>query len=528
MSDSQALAQSARAWPFEQARQVIERLKRRPKDQVIFETGYGPSGLPHIGTFGEVARTTMVRHAFEVLTDGKVKTRLISFSDDMDGMRKVPPNLPNQEMLKAHLGMPVSRVPDPFGTHESFAAHNNARLRAFLDSFGFQYEFYSAAAQYSSGAFDATLLRMLERFDAIMAIMLPTLGEERRETYSPFLPISPKTGRVLQVPTLERNVAKGTIVFRDEDGERIETPVTGGRVKVQWRADWALRWTALDVDYEMSGKDLIDSVRVSSQIVKALGGVPPETFNYELFLDENGQRISKTKGNGIAVEDWLRYAPQESLSLYQFVKPKTAKRLYFDVIPKAVDDYLACLEAYFRQSPAEQLENPAWHIHAGHPPHRRTPVSFGLLLNLVSAAHAETKEHLWRFITKYAPGETPQNNPFLDYLVAHAIIYYEDFVKPAKRFRPPTDKERAALEDLARRLRALPGDADAETIQNEIYAVGKDHAFEPLRDWFKALYEVLLGQEQGPRFGTFVAIFGRAETLALIEKGLQGALVKAA
>jgi len=543
MSEQSTLAQIAKAWPFEQARAVVERLKKRPKDVVLFETGYGPSGLPHIGTFGEVARTSMVRHAFRVLTDDKIPTRLVAFSDDMDGMRKIPPNVPNRELLEPHMGKPLTDVPDPFGTHPSFAAHNNARLRDFLDSFGFEYEFLSSTEQYRSGRFDETLLKMLDRYDAIMAIMLPTLGPDRRATYSPFLPVSPKTGRVLQVPTLARDFSKGTIVFEDEDGEKTEIPVTGGNVKIQWKPDWALRWTALDVDYEMAGKDLIDSVKVSSQICRALGGTPPDGFNYELFLDENGERISKTRGNGLAVEEWLRYAPQESLSLYQFQKPKTAKRLYFDVIPKAVDEYLAHLESYPGQAPGEQMENPVWHIHNGAPPAPEastqfapatnaaatSAITFALLLNLVSAANAETKAHLWKFIGKYAPGASPQTHPRLDQLCGFALAYYEDFVKPSKRFRAASEKERAAFLDLIAKLDALPADcADGALIQNEVFEVGKAHAFDPLRDWFKALYEVLLGQEQGPRFGSFAAIFGVRETAALMRQALAGELVKAA
>ncbi|HWA00625.1 MAG TPA: lysine--tRNA ligase [Caulobacterales bacterium] len=541
MSDA-ALAQSAKAWPFEQARMVIERLKKTPKDVVIFETGYGPSGLPHIGTFGEVARTSMVRHAFRVLTDDKIKTRLIAFSDDMDGFRKVPTNVPNQEMLAANLHLPLTKVPDPFGCHESFAHHNNAQLRSFLDGFGFDYEFMSSTEAYKSGRFDETLLTMLDRYDQVMAIMLPTLGEDRRATYSPFLPISPKTGRVLQVPTLARNFAKGTIVFEDEDGEKIEIPVTGGNVKIQWKPDWALRWTALGVDYEMAGKDLIDSVQQSSKICRALGGAPPEGFNYELFLDENGEKISKSKGNGLTIEEWLKYAPPESLSLYMYQKPKTAKRLFFDVIPKAVDEYIAFLDAYPGQGEAEQMENPVWHIHSGKPPEPEmraqyqanasvaaASITFALLLNLVSAANAETKDQLWRFIAKYAPGSSPATHPRLDRLCGYAIAYFEDFVKPTKKFRAATDKERAAFEDLIARFDALPAEmTDAETIQNEVYAVGKAHAFEPLRDWFKALYEVLLGQEQGPRFGSFAAIFGLRETTALMRRALKGELTEAA
>ena len=371
-ADPIAALADARAWPFEEARRLIARLDKLKggKDKtVIFETGYGPSGLPHIGTFGEVARTSMVRHAFEVLTEGKRATRLICFSDDMDGLRKVPGNVPNQEMLQAYLNKPLTRVPDPFGKFESFAHHNNAMLRDFLDRFGFAYEFMSATEAYTSGLFDETLMQMLKVYDKVMDIILPTLGPERRATYSPFLPVCPRTGRVLQVPMIERHPKKGTIVYLDpETGEKVETLVTGGRVKCQWKADWAMRWTALGVDYEMAGKDLIESVTLSSKICKALGGMPPEGFNYELFLDDKGEKVSKSKGNGLTIDEWLRYANPESLSLFMFQKPKTAKRLYFDVIPRAVDEYLQLLAAYPGQGDRERLDNPVWHIHAGEPP----------------------------------------------------------------------------------------------------------------------------------------------------------------
>ncbi|MBQ1543087.1 MAG: lysine--tRNA ligase [Caulobacteraceae bacterium] len=543
------LAREAKAWPFEQARALLARVLRiRLSDQerdlavalidggkadeavktlpalqapVVFETGYGPSGLPHIGTFGEVARTTMVRAAFRALTDDAFSTRLIAFSDDMDGLRKVPPNVPNGELLAEDLGKPLTVVRDPFGEYDSFAAHNNARLRAFLDGFGFEYEFMSSTACYKSGRFDEALLTALARFDAIQKIMLPTLGEERRATYSPFLPISPRTGKVLQVPTLERHVDRGTIVFADEDGTLTEIPVTGGQVKMQWKPDWGMRWTALGVDYEMSGKDLIDSVKASNQICKVLGGTPPEGFNYELFLDENNQKISKTKGNGLTMEDWLRYGAPESLAYYMFQSPKSAKRLYFDVIPKAADEYLQQLDAYPRQEPQQQLGNPVWHVHTGRPPQWGSPVSFSLLLNVVSAANASDKDILWGFLSRYIPGATPESQPLLDRLAGFAINYYEDFVRPNKKFRAPDERERAAMQDLLARLKALPADCqDAEAIQNEVYAAGKDAGFEPLRAWFQALYEVLLGQSQGPRFGSFAAIFGLDRTIALIEEKL--------
>jgi lysyl-tRNA synthetase class 1 len=523
---TQELAFAARAWPFEEARKLVERVEAKaahgkPVDTVLFETGYGPSGLPHIGTFGEVARTTWVRRAFESMSD--VKTRLISFSDDMDGLRKVPGNVPNPEILTANLGKPLTSVPDPFGTHESYGAHNNARLRAFLDRFGFEYEFLSATDCYKSGRFDTALLTILEHYEKVRDIVLPTLGADRRATYSPFLPISPDSGRVLQVPVVEWNKKSGTIVY-EEDGRKTEVPVTGGHAKLQWKADWAMRWLALGIDYEMSGKDLIPSVELSSKIVKALGGTPPAGFNYELFLDENGERISKSRGNGLTIDEWLTYGPEESIALFMFQKPRSAKRLYFDVIPKAVDDYIELLKQYRREDndEAKAMENPVWHIRNKKPPHEDYPVSFALLLNLVSASNAQDRNVLWGFIRAYAPDANTANNPGLDRLVGFALRYYEDFVKPQKRYRAPTEKERVALAELATALDAMGGERDAETVQNAVYEIGKKHAFEPLRDWFKALYEVLFGQTQGPRFGSFAALFGCTETAALIRRALAG------
>src|SRR3989440_1135352 len=468
-----ALAEQSTAWPFEEARKIVARLKRQPKDEVIFETGYGPSGLPHIGTFGEVARTTMVRHAFRVLTDDKVKTRLIAFSDDMDGLRKVPDNVPNRDMLAAHLGKPLSRVPDPFSNeYPSFGAANNARLRAFLDRFEFDYEFLSSTDCYMSGRFDAALLRVLERFAAVMDIMLPSLREERAQTYSPFLPISPQTSIVLQVPILAHDARAGTITYEDPDTkERATTLVTGGRAKLQWKPDWAMRWVALGVDYEMAGKDLIDSVKLSGEVCRALGGTPPEGFNYELFLDEQGQKISKSKGNGLTIEEWLRYASPESLSLFMYREPKAAKRLYFDVIPRNVDEYQQFLEAYQRQDVRQQLTNPVWHIHSGNPPQADMPITFTMLLTLVSASNAENAETLWGFIQRYRPGVMPQTHPKLDALVGYAIHYFRDFVLPTKTFREPTEADRTALVDLRDALARLPADATAEQVQDVVYEI---------------------------------------------------------
>jgi len=516
-----------KAWPFEEANKIIKRLGgNKPDKPVIFQTGYGPSGLPHIGTFGEVARTTMVRTAFRVLTGDEIPTRLICFSDDMDGLRKVPDNVPNKEMMETHLGKPLSRVPSPFSDdYPSFAAHNNARLQHFLDQFGFEYEFYSATECYTSGLFDETLLKLLAVYDDVQDIMLPTLGEERRATYSPFLPICPRTGHVLQVPLESHDADAGTVTYRDSDTrELVEVPVTGGQCKLQWKPDWAMRWKALGVDYEMAGKDLIDSVRQSGRICRALGGRPPEGFNYELFLDENGEKISKSRGNGLTIEDWLNYASPESLSLFMYAKPKTAKRLFFDVIPKTVDEYFAHLGGYEGAEIDKQISNPVWHIHAANPPNVDMPVSFSMLLNLVSASNSEDKDVMWGFIGRYAPGASPQTHPKLDELVGYAVRYFEDFVKPTKTFRAPSDLERAALSDLDAQLETLPADADGATIQNVVYEVGKAHPFENLRDWFKGIYQVLLGQDQGPRFGSFIALYGIAETRALIAKGLAGEL----
>ena len=535
VAELRALAEQSNAWPFEEARKIVARLKRGPKDEVIFETGYGPSGLPHIGTFGEVARTTMVRHAFRVLTDDKVKTRLIAFSDDMDGLRKVPDNVPNKDLLTQHLGKPLTQVPDPFGTHPSFGEHNNARLRAFLDTFGFEYEFLSSTQCYGAGRFDATLLKMLARFDDVMAIMLPSLREERAQTYSPFLPIDPKTGIVLQVPVVAHDAKAGTITYED-NGEQIIVPVTGGRCKLQWKPDWAMRWVALGVDYEMAGKDLIDSVKLSGEICRALGAQPPEGFNYELFLDEKGQKISKSKGNGLTIEEWLRYASPESLSLFMYREPKAAKRLYFDVIPRQVDDYQQYLDGYERQDTKQKLGNPVWHIHSGKPPKADMPVTFTMLLTLVSSSNAENAETLWGFIGRYRPGVTPKTHPRLDAMVGYAIQYFRDFVLPQKKFREPSEVERKALTDLRDALSNLSTDATAEHIQNVVYEIGRrepflDHAKKAKDgrpgvslDWFNMLYQVLLGQEKGPRFGSFVAVYGVKNTVDMID----GALARSA
>ena len=521
----QDAAQASKIWAFDEARKTAKRVEKLGLTEVVFETGYGPSGLPHIGTFGEVARTTMVRQAFSLLRPD-VKTRLLCFSDDMDGLRKVPDNIPNGDMLTPHLEKPLTAVPDPFGTHDSFGAHNNARLMAFLDDFGFDYHFISATQMYQSGAFDATLLKVLENYDKVQTIILPTLGEERRRTYSPFLPICPETGRVLMVAIEPVDAAAGLVRYTHPDsGATIETPVTGGACKLQWKADWAMRWAALRVDYEMAGKDLSESVKLSSRITQALGHTPPEGFSYELFLDDKGEKISKSKGNGLTIEEWLTYAPPESLSLYMFQNPRKAKRLFFDVIPKAVDEYITFVDKYAAMDEAQKLTNPAHHIHNGAVPDSASPVSFALLLNLVSASNAENKDVLWGFIDTYAPGTNAETHPFLDHLTDYALAYYRDFVAPHKTYRAASAEEEIALRDLLARLESLPPSADGETIQTEVYAAGMAHFEDNLRGWFQALYEILLGQSQGPRFGSFAALYGLSKSCALIEDGLAGTLV---
>ena len=533
-TDLISAARVSKAWPFQEAQKLLRRYPdgRKPDGlPVLFETGYGPSGLPHIGTFQEVLRTTLVRRAFETLIGAKPedgRTRLIAFSDDMDGLRKVPDNVPNRALLVANLGKPLTRVPNPFATdHDSFAAHNNAMLRAFLDRFGFDYEFKSSSECYVSGAFDDALRQVLRKNDAILDIMLPTLREERRQTYSPVLPISPTSGWVLQVPVEVTDPDAGMIRFTDEDGATVEQSALGGMAKLQWKVDWAMRWYALGVDYEMYGKDLTDSGVQSGKIVEVLGGRKPEGLIYELFLDEKGEKISKSKGNGLTIEEWLTYGPPESLGFYIFPNPKSAKSLHAGVIPRAVDDYWQFRAQLADQPLDKQLGNPVWHLLRssgdGTGAGDSLPVTYSLLLNLIGVLGAEaTSEQVWSYLANYAPGADPANHPELAKLVETALAYNRDFVAPTLVKRAPQSKEAAALRELDRRLANTSETSSADEMQTMVYEIGKqeEFGFESLRDWFKALYQTLLGSDQGPRMGSFIALYGISETRRLIAEAL--------
>ena len=513
-------ALTSKAWPFAEARRLHQKYSKKPpaKGYVLFQTGYGPSGLPHIGTFGEVVRTTMVRDAFARLSD--IPTKLVCFSDDLDGLRKVPENVPDRESLQQDLGLPLTRVRDPFGTHASFAAHNNAKLCEFLDGFAIDYEFVSATDMYTSGRFDAMLMRALEEYERIMATVLPTLGgvaKDRPDTYAPFLPISKITGQVLQVPILSRDPENGTITYQETDGTITETRVTGGNVKMQWKADWAMRWAALGVDYEMYGKDLIPSASLAKKLCRILGETPPVDMFYELFLDEHGRKISKSRGTeSFSMEAWLAYASPESLSLFMYQKPGTAKRLYFDILPRTVDDYHRHLKAFPGQDLPARMNNPVWHIHNGTPPESGMTVPYSLLLNLVDAAGGATSDVIWGMIDRYQPDRAGVRNPDLVAAVEGAGRYFQDHIVPKRSVRAPCPKERAALKDLVDRLHDPACPTEPDELQRLLYSIGRIHQFDPMRDWFRCIYEVVFGTSQGPRFGSFISLFGPCETARLI------------
>jgi len=512
------IIQASSSWPFVEARKLIKERKKiyEKKGKITLQTGYGPSGLPHIGTFAEVARTTMVVQAIKQIAD--IPTEIITFSDDMDGLRKVPDNIPNKEILEQNLHKPLTSIPDPFKKFKSFGEHNNEMLKIFLNKFKFEYVFRSSTETYKQGVFNESLLTVLEKYEKIMEIMLPTLGKERQLTYSPFLPICPDTGKVLEVPIIELKKSEGKIVYKNGN-KKVETEITNGKCKLQWKVDWAMRWYAFDVDYEMYGKDLIESAILSTKICKTLGKKNPNGFAYELFLDEKGEKISKSKGNGITIEQWLKYASPESLSLYMYQNPKRAKKLYKDVVPKAVDEYLSYIDKFDKEDEKNRLLNPVWHIHNGLPPKEKSIMPFSVLLNLVGTSNATDKEVLWKFIKKYKKEIKVSEHPILNNLLGYALKYFEDVVKPNKKYKKPNDKEKKALQDLIKRLQSCDETTDPEDIQTIVYSVGKDNGYsENLREWFKAIYEIIFGDQNGPRMGFFISFFGIKETIDLINK----------
>ena len=520
MIDKSIIKQTS-SWPFVEARKLIKERQKiyEKKGKITLQTGYGPSGLPHIGTFGEVARTSMVVNAIKQIID--IPTEIITFSDDMDGLRKIPDNIPNKEILQKNLNKPLTSVPDPFGKFKSFGEHNNEMLKNFLDKFKFNYTFKSSTEMYQRGIFNSTLLLILENYEKIMEIVLPTLGKERRETYSPFLPICPETGKVLEVPIVEIKKKEGKIIYINND-KKIETPIINGKCKLQWKVDWAMRWYAFDVDYEMYGKDLIESAIISSKICKILGKKNPNGFSYEMFLDEKGEKISKSKGNGITIEGWLKYASPESLSLFMYQNPQRAKKLYTDVVPKAVDEYLNCIEKYKEQDIQHRLLNPVWHIHNGNPPKEKSLMPFSVLLNLVGTSNAADKDVLWKFIQKYKKDIKISEHPIFDHLVEYALQYFKDIVKPKKIYKKPNEKEKKALKDLVNRLKNCEPHTEPEAIQTIIYSVGKENGYEEnLREWFKSIYEIVFGDKDGPRMGFFISFFGIQETIDLINKHIK-------
>ncbi len=513
-----SLIQETNAWPFAEARKLVKDRQNifEKKQKITLQTGYGPSGLPHIGTFAEVARTTMVANAINQII--KIPTEIITFSDDMDGLRKIPDNIPNKEILEKNMHKPLTNVPDPFKKFKSFGEHNNEMLKKFLNEFKFNYIFKSSTETYKKGLFNDALILILEKYDQIREIILPTLGKERQKTYSPFLPICPETGKVLEVPIIEIKKKEGKIVY--ENGKnKVETEVINGKCKLQWKVDWAMRWFVFDVDYEMYGKDLIESATLSNKICKLLGKKSPNGFAYEMFLDEKGEKISKSKGNGITIEDWLHYASPESLSLYMYQNPKRAKKLYADVVPKAVDEYLSCIDKFYTEDSKQKLMNPVWHVHNANPPKEKSIMPFSVLLNLVGASNTTDKNVLWKFIKKNKKNINISEHPILDNLVEYAIKYFNDIVKPKKKYRKPNEKEKRALQDLVKRLEKCKEDMDPESIQTIVYSVGKDNGYEEnLREWFKVIYEVIFGDQDGPRMGFFVSFFGIKETIELINK----------
>ena len=512
-----------RSWPFKEAEKLCKRFQHPPESPVRFETGFGPSGLPHIGTFAENARTTWVRHAFEFLTGWP--TQLIAFSDDMDGLRKVPLNMPRQDMLANHLGKPLCHIPDPFETSDSYSGTMNTKLRSFLDGYQFDYTFQGSYEAYQRGDFNEGLEIILRNVDAVKSIILPTMSAEKGRDWSPFFPICGKCGKINSTRVTGYDVANNAVGYvcdRQEDrakgcGYQGTASIFNGHVKVGWKVDWALRWYAYDIAYEMYGKDLIESAKLSGRITRLMGKQPPTGLFCELFLDEDGRKISKSVGKGLTIDSWTMYAPLESLLYYIFQNPKQAKRLFWGIVPKSVDDYLLGLNNYHSLDAQKKPDSPLWHLFnkgAG-VPEFKTSINFSLVNNLVSAVGADDRELILEYLKRYDPG-IEAHRAVIEDLVNKAMNYYRDFIVPHKRYRMPTTQEKKMLMRLRDELAAYEGD-DEKEIQTLPFAVAREYS-EPPNNFFKLFYEVVFGQERGPRFGTFVRLVGKEKAISLLDE----------
>jgi lysyl-tRNA synthetase class 1 len=515
------------SWPFIEAQKIAARVKKQDlPDPIVFETGFGPSGLPHIGTFAEVARTVFVKNAFEHLT-GRPAV-IYAFCDDMDGLRRVPKNLPNQDRLAEHLGKPLSAIPDPFGCCESYSDHMENELVKLLNHYKFDYQLKSSTREYKSGVFNPGLHLILENAEPIKQIIIPTLKEENRENWSPFFPVCANCGRIYTTRVTGYFPEQDTISyecvesFGDEFkvqgcGHKQETSILDGAVKVGWKVDWALRWFSYQVTYEMYGKDLIDSALQSGRIKRLLGGWPPEGMTYEMFLSEEGKKISKSIGEGLSIDTWLKYAPIESLLYYLFQNPRKQRRLYFDIIPKNVDEYLAELVRYPGLSEKDKSDSVLWQIErSGHDvPVYTSGINFSLINNLISGMGSDNKNLLLDYLKRYDP-KVSENKKTVSDLLDSGLNYFRNFIEPQKKYRKPTREEAEILKELKSRLDQYKGE-DEDEIQAMVFDVARDKGIEP-PDLFKTIYQVLLGQDRGPRFGTFTKLIGKDRMKDLIQE----------
>ncbi len=529
-------------WPYEEARRLAERVSSYPPERaVIFESGFGPSGLPHLGTMGEVLRPAYVQHAFQVL--GQVleeadsssaayrrPSRLVVFIDDMDGLRKVPESIPNREASAAFLGQPVSRIPDPFGEcHPSFAAHMIALLEKFLEPVEVSYELMRSSEMYASGRFDDALKLILEKHAEIIRIVTPTLREENRAGWSPVMPLCPACGQINSTLVTAYHPERATVEFSCERsfggshgcGFRGEQSVLGGKAKVQWKVDWALRWYMLSVDYELYGKDLIDSARLSGQILRLLGGRPPLGFAFEMYLDEEGHKVSKSIGRGVGVEQWRRYAPIEVLKYFLILNPRRARKLFLESIPQYTDEYLDALRAWGAADRRARRNSPLEFVLQSQSARRfNSTLSFGLVMNLVAALGSSERELIWRYLVHYDPAieGDADTMKLTRELMECALNFYRDFIEPAKFHYTPSDGEREQLRALSAWL-AQNGEAGAEDIEKAIYELGRQHYDKPGKI-FPLLYRVILGQERGPRLGAFIRLTTPARVAAIVDARL--------